>query len=41
MALSREQIAMRIAQELKELLGAKGFTSLRDAIGFAHRVEEA
>lgn len=28
-----------IAQELKELLNAKGFTSLRDAIGFAHRVE--
>jgi dihydroorotate dehydrogenase (NAD+) catalytic subunit len=30
-----------IAQELKELLGSKGFISLRDAIGFAHRVEEA
>jgi dihydroorotate dehydrogenase (NAD+) catalytic subunit len=30
-----------IAQELKDLLGAKGFTSLRDAIGFAHRIEEA
>lgn len=30
-----------IAQELKELLKAKGFTSLRDAIGFAHRIERA
>lgn len=30
-----------IAQELKELLNAKGFTSLRDAIGFAHRIERA
>jgi dihydroorotate dehydrogenase (NAD+) catalytic subunit len=28
-----------IAQELKDLLSAKGFASLRDAIGFAHRVE--
>ena len=30
-----------IAQELKDLLSAKGFTSLRDAIGFAHRIETA
>ena len=30
-----------IAQELKDLLKAKGFTSLRDAIGFAHRIERA
>ena len=30
-----------IAHELKDLLSAKGFTSLRDAIGFAHRIEEA
>ena len=29
-----------IAQELKDLLSAKGFTSLRDAIGFAHRIDE-
>jgi dihydroorotate dehydrogenase (NAD+) catalytic subunit len=28
-----------IAQELKDLLSTKGFASLRDAIGFAHRVE--
>ena len=28
-----------IAQELKDLLSAKGFASLRDAIGFAHRLE--
>ncbi|CAB4652995.1 unannotated protein [freshwater metagenome] len=28
-----------VAQELKDLLNAKGFTSLRDAIGFAHRIE--
>jgi dihydroorotate dehydrogenase (NAD+) catalytic subunit len=28
-------------QELKDLLIAKGFTSLRDAIGFAHRIEQA
>ncbi|MFZ4107515.1 MAG: dihydroorotate dehydrogenase [Candidatus Planktophila sp.] len=30
-----------IQNELKELLIAKGFTSLRDAIGFAHRTEIA
>ena len=30
-----------IAQELKDVLKAKGFTSLRDAIGFAHRIERA
>lgn len=30
-----------IAQELKDLLSAKGFTSLRDAIGFAHRIDTA
>ena len=29
-----------IAQELKDLLNSKGFTSLRDAIGFAHRIEQ-
>ena len=29
-----------IAQELKDLLNAKGFSSLRDAIGFAHRIDE-
>ena len=28
-----------VAQELKDLLNAKGFISLRDAIGFAHRIE--
>ena len=28
-----------VAQDLKDLLNAKGFTSLRDAIGFAHRIE--
>ncbi|CAB4842730.1 unannotated protein [freshwater metagenome] len=28
-----------VAQDLKDLLNAKGFISLRDAIGFAHRIE--
>jgi dihydroorotate dehydrogenase (NAD+) catalytic subunit len=30
---------MSIQNELKDLLIAKGFTSLRQAIGFAHRPE--
>jgi dihydroorotate dehydrogenase (NAD+) catalytic subunit len=30
---------MSIQNELKELLVAKGFTSLRQAIGYAHRPE--
>jgi len=30
---------MSIQNELKELLIAKGFTSLRQAIGYAHRPE--
>jgi len=30
---------MSIQNELKDLLIAKGFTSLRQAIGFAHRLE--
>ena len=34
-------VLISIAQELKDLLSAKGFTSLRDAIGFAHRIETA
>ena len=32
---------INIADELKELLAVKGFTSLRDAVGFAHRIEES
>ena len=32
---------INIANELKELLAVKGFTSLRDAVGFAHRIEES
>ena len=31
---------MNISNELRELLALKGFTSVRDAVGFAHRVEE-
>jgi len=31
---------MSIQNELKELLVTKGFTSMRQAIGFAHRPEE-
>jgi len=31
---------MSIQNELKELLVSKGFTSMRQAIGFAHRPEE-
>ncbi len=31
---------MNISNELRDLLALKGFTSLRDAVGFAHRVEE-
>jgi len=31
---------VQIQNELKELLLAKGFASLRDAIGFAHRLED-
>lgn len=31
---------INISNELKEILQAKGFASLRDAIGFAHRAEE-
>jgi len=30
-----------IQKELKELLAIKGFTSLRDAVGFAHRDQAA
>ena len=29
------------AQELKDLLSVKGFSSMRDAIGFAHRIDTA
>lgn len=32
---------MNISNELRELLALKGFASIRDAVGFAHRVEEA
>jgi dihydroorotate dehydrogenase (NAD+) catalytic subunit len=32
---------IKISNELKDLLALKGFASLRDAVGFAHRVEEA
>lgn len=32
---------VQIQSELKELLLAKGFASLRDAIGFAHRLEDS
>ena len=31
---------MNISNELRDLLALKGFASLRDAVGFAHRVEE-
>ena len=32
---------MNISNELRELLALKGFASIRDAVGFAHRVEES
>ena len=32
---------MNISKELKELLAVKGFASVRDAVGFAHRIEES
>lgn len=32
---------MNISNELKDLLELKGFASLRDAVGFAHRIEES
>ncbi len=32
---------MNISRELKDLLELKGFASLRDAVGFAHRIEES
>lgn len=32
---------MNISHELKDLLELKGFASLRDAVGFAHRIEES
>jgi len=32
---------INISNELRELLALKGFASIRDAVGFAHRVEEA
>ena len=31
---------IKIQDELKDLLIAKGFTSLRDAVGYAHRASE-
>jgi dihydroorotate dehydrogenase (NAD+) catalytic subunit len=32
---------INIANELKNLLAVRGFASLRDAVGFAHRIEES
>ena len=32
---------MNISKELKDLLELKGFASVRDAVGFAHRIEES
>lgn len=39
-SFSNPTALISIHNELKQLLAHKGFTSLRDAVGFAHRVEE-
>lgn len=36
---SNPQAIINVQRELRELLAAKGFTSLREAVGFAHRNE--